>query len=475
MMNRRQRGRGGVGLRFPAVWLTLALAIAVSAVPARAQVAVRGQGFVPFSEEPINYLTNEVNDPVARLQKKLDEESISLTYKEPQGYLKAVLDFLEIPISSQTLVFSKTSFQYRKISPNTPRALYFNDDVYVGWVRDGKALEIASFDPKQGAIFYLLDQQPTRHPTFLRAELDCTQCHVAAGTRGIPGVLLRSVYPTANGNTVPGTASFVTGHESPLKERFGGWYVTGAHGDQRHLGNAVVADRDHPELDTNAGANVTDLSSKFNTSDYLSKDSDLVAQLVLAHQTQMHNLITLVNYKTRITLHAEAKAGRAADALSEEAQAQYKGPAEELLKYLLFVDEARLDGPIAGTSSFAREFAARGPRDPQGRSLREFDLKRRLFRYPCSYLIGSDAFDALPNPARDYIYSRLLEVLTGRDRSPAFAHLANDDRRAIFEILVATKPGLPGDWKHARFEASTSSKPEAAPKHAPTTSPSECR
>jgi hypothetical protein len=195
-----------------------------------------------------------------------------------------VFDTLKVPISSQTLVFSKTSFQYRKSSPQAPRALYFNDDVYVGQVRDGKVLEFVSFDPMQGAIFYILDEHQSDRPTFQRAELDCTQCHVAAGTRGEPGVLLRSVFPTPTGTQAMQTASFITGHQSPLKDRWGGWYVTGTHGRQTHMGNVVVRDKEHPEdLDRAAGANLVDLSKQLDTSAYLTPHSDIVAHLVLAH------------------------------------------------------------------------------------------------------------------------------------------------------------------------------------------------
>jgi hypothetical protein len=218
------------------------------------------------------------------------------------------------------------------------------------------------------------------------------------------------------------------------------------------MGNVVVEDKEHPQqLNTAAGANVVDLSKRFDTSAYLIGDSDIVAQLVLAHQTQMHNLITLTNYQTRLALYAEAQknkaAGRPANALSDEARKQYEGPAEELVRYLLFANEAPIEDPVKGTSSFAAEFSARGPRDPKGRSLRDFDLQKRIFKYPCSYLIYSEAFDALPKPAKDYVYRRMLDVLTGREQGPEFAKLSREDRHAILEILVATKPGLPEEWK----------------------------
>ncbi len=428
-------------LRLSIVGATFSLACLTH--PATAQIAVRNQGYVPFSDEPINYRTHEVTDPVAKLQKLLDHGDVKLDYEPSHGYLKSVLDRLQIPVDTQTLVFSKTSFQYKKISPEAPRALYFNDDVYVGQVHDGKVLEFVSFDPMQGAIFYILDEHQSDHPVFQRAELDCTQCHIAAGTRGIPGVLLRSIFTTATGTQAVQTESFITGQQSPLSQRWGGWYVTGTRGNQTHMGNVVVQDKEHPEqLDRAAGANITDLSKHIKTADYLTGSSDIVAHLVLGHQTQMHNLITLTNYQTRLALYAAQ-----AKPLSDDQRKQYEKPAEELVRYLLFANEAPLESSVKGDSTFAQEFAVRGPRDPQGRSLRDFDLQKRIFKYPCSYLIYSEAFDALPEPAKGYVYHRLLEVLTGREHSPDFAKLTGEDRRAILEILLATKPGLPDEWK----------------------------
>jgi hypothetical protein len=144
----------------------------------------------------------------------------------------------------------------------------------------------------------------------------------------------------------------------------------------------------------------------------------------------MHNWITQTNYNTRLNTN-------------------WRKSAEQLIRYLLFASEAKLDGPVDGGSGYAAQFSARGPRDSRGRSLRDFDLNTRIFRYPCSYLIYSEAFDAIPEPAKTYVYHRLFEVLTGRDQSPDFASLSAGDRRAIFEILTATKPGLPAEWKQS--------------------------
>jgi len=438
----------------------LAVAAGCLVLPVQGQIAVRNQGYVPYTDAPINYRSEELTDPVALLEKQLETGKVSLTYDQDQGYLRSVLALLKVPVESQTLVFSKTSFQYPKISPEHPRALYYNDDVYVGKVHQGNAIEIVSFDPKQGAIFYLLDERKVDKPVIQRAELDCTQCHIAAGTRGVPGVLLRSVFPTPDGNLTPRTPSYITDQESPLKQRWGGWYVSGSLGGAT-MANAIVANAPSGAAATSASGaaaipQLTTLTRPYDPSAYLIPDSDPVALLVLTHQAQMHNLITLTNYQTRLALYALEKAGTPAaagaslDALPENARRQIQRPADQLLHHLLFVNETRLglDAPqVIKASAFARAFAAQGVRDTRGRSLRDFDLHDRIFKYPLSYLIYNAAFDELPEPAHGYIYHRLLQILSGQDQSAEYAGLAADDRKAILSILLETKPGLPMEWQ----------------------------
>jgi hypothetical protein len=466
------RDRSLIVLLLSAVTCTALLCIADEGVlgdssgPA-SHIVEKNQGFLPFANAPINYRSNDLKDPVAKLEKRLERGEVKLHYDSQHGYLKSILDTLHVPVSSQTLVFSKTSFQFPEISPAEPRALYYNDDVYVGQVHAGKFLEFVSFDPMQGAIFYIMDEHRDKHPRFERAEVDCIQCHVAGPTKGIPGVLLRSVFTKPDGSPDAAARSFVTGQESPLSQRWGGWYVTAKSGAQGGMANITISDPQHPEqLDRTAGANLTSLAGRLDTSAYLSGLSDIVALMVLAHQTQMHDLITLTNYQTRLALFAEQNrrgaTGQAPEALSDALQKQFEGPAEQLVRYLLFTNEAPLQSPIAGTSGFAEEFAARGPRDPQGRSLRDFDLRTRIFKYPCSYLIYSEAFDAIPEPAKDYIYHRLFEILSGREQGPEFASLSNQDRRAILEILVATKPGVPEEWKEFVRDANQGTSTRAA-------------
>ena len=424
--------------------------------PASAQIAVQNQGYVPYSDAPIRY-RDPVNDPVAVAQQALDEGKARLTYDAKRGYLPSVLKLLKVPLSSQTLVFSKTSFQFTRISADHPRALYYNDDVYVGSVHQGKTVELVSFDPMQGAIFYLLDDVETDKPRFQRAELDCTQCHIAAGTRGVPGVLLRSVYPSQTGNLTPRTPQYITDQKSPLKQRWGGWYVTGALAPATMANAAAVSQPgDNNALADKPLPMLGPVATPFDASAYLAPTSDQVALLVLAHQTQMHNLITLANYQTRIALYAlagDAGAGRAVslNALPADTQEKIRRPAEQLIRYLLFSGETPLGGldrrKAIASSAFARDFAAEGARDSRGRSLRDFDLHDRIFRYPCSYLIYSSAFDAISEPAREYVYHRLLQILTGQDQGADFAGLSAPDRQAILSILLETKPGLPAEWQ----------------------------
>jgi hypothetical protein len=410
-----------------------------------------GSYIVPRDHAAIQYDTAPVTDRAAAFQQKLREAKAKPAFRDAHGYLEAVLQALDVPVSSQVLVFSKTSFQAPRISPRLPRALYFNDDTYVGWVPGGDVVEVASVDPRQGVIFYTMDQEVGPKPRLDRRD-ECLQCHAAGGTLGVPGLVVRSVFVERSGMPLFHAGGFVTDHRSPLAQRWGGWYVTGTHGAARHMGNVFAEDRDHPDdLDREAGANVTDLKGRIDPGMYASPGSDIVALMTLEHQTRMTNLITRAGWETRMAI-AEQQAinkslGDPADRLSESAQRRIGNAAEAILKYMLFTDEAQLEAPVKGTAAFAKELSVRGPRDHADRSLRDLDLTKRMFRYPCSYEIYSAQFDAMPAELRDRLYRRLYEILTGTDRTPAYAGLSADNRRAILEILRDTKKGLPDYWR----------------------------
>jgi hypothetical protein len=400
--------------------------------------------------DPINYTNAKANNAVSCLQERIATAKAKLVFHDKFGFLPAILGELGVPRSSQMLVFSKTSLQHYRIGPQKPRSIFFNDETYVGFCQCGDVLELSTVDPQLGIVFYTLDQRACDKPRFTRHQGECLTCH--RSSEGLPGNLIRSVYPDAEGYGILSAGSFRVDQSTPLEQRWGGWYVTGTSGKQRHLGNLTFEKgRQTKEIDNSAGINVLDLRGRFESASYLSLQSDIVALMVHEHQTEMHNRIIRANFLTRMALYEEAQLnkalGRPLDYRSESTPSRIKHAGEPLVKYMLFSGETRLTSKIQGTSEFASEFVGRGPRDKLGRSLRDFDLEHRCFKYPCSYLIYSASFNALPVPVKDYVERRLWNVLSGEDTSDEFAHLTAADRRAILEILVATKPDLPDYWK----------------------------
>lgn len=404
-----------------------------------------------FEGEPINYLDAPSVDPVAKLQEQIDSGQLKLKYDNKHGYLPAVLDALGIPHSSQMLVFSQTSFQLRKISRHRPRAVYFGDNIYIGWVQGGDVVEVSAVDPELGAVFYTLDQDKNKKVKFLRDRGQCLTCHASSRTQGVPGHLVRSVFPDDGGRPMLGSGTFTTDHTSPFSERWGGWFVTGQHGEMRHMGNVYVTDKlDSQNIDREKGANLKDLNRIVDTTPYLVPTSDLVALMVMEHQTQMHNFITLAHMETRLARHYDSIMNKALDReenfQSDSTKRRIKAVADKLVKYLLFSEEFPLKSSVKGASKFTQEFSQVGPYDSQKRSLREFDLKTRLFKYPCSYLIYSEPFQTLPAPVMAQVMESLNKILAAKSAPEGFTHLSQVDRKNIRKILIDTLPELTADW-----------------------------
>jgi len=370
--------------------------------------------------------TSALNDPVAVLERQLERGETKLEYsRSGWGYLPSLLHHLDLRVESQILVFSKTSFQLSNISPKTPRAIFFNDKVAVGSVQEGKVFEFTSLDPAQGLIFYTMDTKERDSPRFERRFSECLNCHGPAN-----GLVISSVYPSADGTPfVTGTFFEGIDHRTPLENRWGGWYVSGTHGAAHHLGNAIAPDSDHPfDLEQEGTQNLTSLAQKLDVSKYLAPTSDIVALMTMEHQARMTNLITGISQQFR---RSSTNIDRAID---------------QIVDYMLFVGEVPLHDPIKGVSTFTTTFPQRGPRDNRGRSLRDFDLQTRLFRYPLSYMIYTDIFDAMPVAIRERVYRRLYDILTSKNQDPKFSHISTDDLTAILEILIDTKPNLPDYW-----------------------------
>ena len=424
----------------------LVVAVAWLGLAARPLRAIDG-----FEQPPISYSATKPADAVAELQERISRGDARLAFDESTGYLRSVLDLLRIPVSSQTLVFSKTSLQQRHITPQNPRAIYFNDDVYVGFVRNGDVLELSVADPQLGTVFYTLDQRVVEQPAFVRQTDDCLICHAGPQTRGVPGHVVRSVYADRSGQPIFSAGSYRVDDSTPLADRWGGWYVSGSHGDSTHLGNITYRKRpETPEDYDSTGLNQIDLGSRFDASGYLSPHSDIVALTVLAHQASAHTILAKASFESRIGLHREAalnrELGEPADHRWPSTNTILDSAAASLVECFLFSGAATLPAPITGPTSFAEEFAINAPTDAHGRSLRSLDLQQRLFRYPCSFLIYSKSFDALPEELRQRFWAKMDAVLCGREAGDKYAHLSPDDRSAIRDILGATKPGAPTHW-----------------------------
>jgi hypothetical protein len=379
-------------------------------------------------------------DAVRALEAKVLEGQARLDAGPVHGRLPALLKSLDIPTDSQVLVFSKTSLQFQKIDPASPRAVYFNDDTTIGAVRGGELLEIITTGADGRPAFYLLDTDANGAPRFEEEGVLCIACHAAVG-RWSPGLIIASVIPQEDGAPLFVTIDRLfdmTDSTTPFEKRWGGWYVTGEHGRMRHAGNVHATSERPSDLHPTAGLNVTNLSSLVDVRPYLEPTSDIVALMTLEHQAGALNRIWQLQAQSR-----------PANGARRPSEAELAASIEELVSYLVGANEVALPDPVKGVSTFSRTFPQRGPRDSRGRSLRDFDLRSQLFRYPLSYTVYSRAFDALEPQTKARVYRRLYEVLSGADRSGAFARIPAGRGREALEILRATKADFPADLKAA--------------------------
>lgn len=383
-----------------------------------------------------------LGDPLSRLAGQLERGEVTLEYREGEGYLPSLLEQLDVNVDSQMLVFSKTSFQQAIINPKNPRAVYFNDTVSVGTVPGGDVYELLALEPSHGMVFYTLSAKQTERPHLQRRGIECMFCH-AMGNKGAPSLVVASVTPDGDG--IPAyTSTFIStiDHRTPLSQRWGGWYVTGTHGSVRHMGNAVAVDPFKPlDLQQEGTQNLTSLEDKIDVSKYLAGTSDIVALMTLEHQVGVANRINAITYQYRRIK---------GDGMSPADWNLVDAEIDDLVGYMLFVDEAPLEEPVKGVSTFTRTFSARGPRDSAGRSLRDFDLRSRLFKYRLSYMIYSDFFDAMPQPVLERVYRRLFEILSGDEVGQKYRDLSSADRAEALEILLETKSNLPDYWTDSR-------------------------
>ena len=403
-----------------------------------------------FEQSPIKYSESVASDPMARLARDWESGAKKLPVGEPLAVLQVVLDELGIPSESQGLVFSKTSKQNDLINPRNPRAVYFGDNAYVGYVPGGN-IEVAVSDPVLGPVFYAMHLREFGEKGWIARDNSCLQCHATSRTELVPGLLVRSVFADGDGQPLLGEGTFVTDHASRFKERWGGWYVTGSHGEYRHMGNSLAVEREggRADFDYETGANWESLDGKVDTSNYLQSTSDIVALMVLEHQCKMHNLLTKAAMEYRRLVFLQEAIDKETDLAAADGMAARSAAdsAEEILRYLLFCDEIDLGDGMESEGGFVETFEALGPKTAEGHSLRDLRLYGRLFKHRCSYMIHSISFAELPDAVRDRVLTRLWEVLSGKEDKEDFTHLGRSEKRRILEIVKGTVDRLPACWK----------------------------
>lgn len=431
LRNSRRRLGSGIG-RGCMVWWAGLLSLGALA-----------QGTPDYELPPIEYSTRTPTNRISRMERDLSARRPKVT---EAAFVRWLLKETGVPESSQVLVFSKTSLQRDLIQPRQPRAMYFSDDLYLGWVPGG-LMEVGISDPDLGIVFYALDARDPEKPLHFARDGECLSCHGGSMTRNWPGLMVRSVFPDLKGEPLTAAGSFLVTHETPIEQRWGGWYVTGQHGATRHLGNAIAEESDREaRIDRESGANLRQLDRFFDTQRYPRPDSDIVALMVFEHQVMVHNRLCEGGLRVRKWSHYQRQLQKE---LGEVIQTEPVGTAlrvvtsetDRILESLLFCDEAAMPtGGVQGAGDFEKGFAGNRRPDAQGRSLKDLDLKTRLFAYRCSYMIYSPSFDSMPAALKTSVYRKLDAILTAATPPQRYQHLPRAERTAIREILLATKP-----------------------------------
>jgi len=431
----------------PARWPSIALRFLLTAVPFRAVA----QGMPDYEKPPVNYSATPPVDAIAALQRRLDA-GLPGWKGDDRTLLAALLEELRVPVASQVVVFSKTSLQRGRIHPAHPRVIYFSDDAYVGWVPGG-LMEVTTIDPVLGPVFYAVDPRGFARgkPRFVR-DGECLSCHGGSFVRDVPGVLVRSVFPARSGEPLLRFGSTVVDDQTAFGDRWGGWYVTGYHGEAPHRGNAFAAEAGDQLDFTPSAARPDELSAFFDPAAYLAPTSDVVALLILEHQASMQNTLTRAAFAARRMISYQRglqrtfKEPETDEPAYDSVRSVFNGAAQDIVDRLLFRGAADLPAGVEGGKAFRDAYAAGARRAAAGLSLRDLELKGRLFARRCSPLIYSETFASLPAPLKDVVLDRLRAALEGEDPKSRHAYLPAAERREILEILRETHPEAARRW-----------------------------
>ena len=408
----------------------LCLAVALSATRAFSETSYRD-----IDAPPHLYRTRTPTDRFTRMKDDIENGRIALDRTSEKAFLESLLAALHVPASSQMLVFSTTSLQLRLISPSNPRAIFFTDDLYVGYIPGGR-IEVVSLDPELGAIFHIFDIPPASQPVRIERSERCMNCHASADTGFVPGLTQKSVVPGPGGGSLNAFRQEQTGHGVPFDQRLGGWYVTGRSGIADHWGNTIGR--------MSAGTltrQKIEPGTLFDFARYPVATSDILPMLLLEHQAGFVNRVVEAGYRARTDLFLSS--GKLDAAQMQELDAQ----ARSLTRYILFADEVPLPaGGVEGSAAFKRDFLSVGVTKGGGPSLRDFDLRTRLFKHRCSYMIHSPLFHGLPPEMKQRIFRRIGEALNVEKPDAEYAYLPVEEKSVIRAILKATLRDLPRDW-----------------------------
>lgn len=408
-------------------------------------LSLRSSAHAENSIEAVDFHPWEFSsDPVATLWKKIHQGEVKLDSSSEKAFLLDLLKHLDIPVASQVLVFSKTSLQNNLIHPKTPRAIYFNETTYIGWVQGGM-LEAITYDPNDGTPqFYVIERSlSSPEQPGIGVSEQCFSCHETTRTENVKGPFVRSVFASKTGQPLLRHGSYITTHASPLKERWGGWYVTGQHGMDLHMGNVIAtesADGQTVQLPREQGANLTTLEGLFDLKPYPAVTSDIVALMILEHQCAVQNLLTAAAKATHEAMERQRSIQDAfGETISDEPQGSalnvIQHHAEKIVKALLFTDEYPLQSPgVEGSSEFQEAFRRNRIENPQGRSLKDFQLRTRLFKYRCSYMIHAPTFKALPLPLKKQIHLQLQQAIAP-EPSKLGEHLSESERENLRTLV----------------------------------------
>ncbi|MFT6794386.1 MAG: hypothetical protein ACJAR1_002393 [Rubritalea sp.] len=392
-----------------------------------------------FELGPIHYSDSKPNNAATELAKK-EFEPKGNAYDD-LDFLKSVLKELNVSVDSQVMVYSKTSLQKKRIFPRYPRALYFSESTHVGYVPGGD-VEVITHDPELGLVFYLINldrvnpdksSQEAKYGYHMTRRKDCLSCHVSSKTRDVPGLFMRSVVTDDQGEMDFKRESHFVDDETPLEDRWGGWYVTGNWIGIPHRGNDFNGESKLEKLDS--------LKGKIEASRYLKDTSDITALLVLEHQCKIHTMLVESKMQYQRAVHLENALKKMGDFDEENSSSMRvaKRSTEDLVEGLLFCNEAKIEGTgIEGDKEFEEAFTAKAKLTKSGKHLRKFRLYGRIFKYRCSYMIHSEAFLALPEVIKKLTFQRLHEIMTAEVALEGYEHLKTKEKATILEILQET-------------------------------------